>query len=213
MYCKSLKYYTIIAIFFGSNCFAQEPLEALFAGIAERNVATVSSFLRRGLSADSADMKGNTLLQISARTGDLPMVNTLLSFKANPKLRNALGETALMLAAVEGHVEVVRRLIDAGSEINGEGWTALHYAAWKGRLDVCKLLISKGADIDVRGPNGITPVMMAVRSGDLDTVKWLVWEVADLDAQTIDGATALSWAEKFELKEISAHLRQAGAKR
>jgi ankyrin repeat protein len=117
-----------------------------------------------------------------------------------------------MLAAVEGHVEVVRRLIDAGSDINGEEWTALHYAAWKGRLEVCKLLMSKGADIDARGPNGITPVMMAVRGGDLETVKWLVWEVADLEVQTIDGATALSWAEKFDLKEIAAHLRQAGAK-
>ena len=209
---KLLKYCILLSIFIGSNCFAQEPLEALFTGIAEHDVAAVSSYLRRGLSADSADIKGNTLLQITARTGDLPMVNALLSFKANPKLRNALGETALMLAAVEGHVEVVRRLIDAGSDINGEGWTALHYAAWKGHLEVCKLLMSKGAEIDARGPNGITPVMMAVRGGDLETVKWLVWEVADLEVKTIDGATALSWAEKFDLKEIAAHLRQAGAK-
>ncbi len=207
-----LKYYILVFFMLASNCFAQEPLEALFGAVAEHDVAKVSSYLRRGFSADSADSKGNTLLQITARTGDLPMVNALLSFKANPRLRNALGETALMLAAVEGHVSVVLRLIDAGSEINGDGWTALHYAAWKGHLDVCKLLIDKGADIDARGPNGITPVMMAVRSGDLDTVKFLVWEVADLNLKSVDGATALSWAEKFDLKEIVAHLRQAGAK-
>lgn len=207
-----MKYLLILFSFIASNCFAQEQLEALFASVAERDVAAVSAFLRRGLSADSADSKGNTLLQITARAGDLPMVNALLSFKANPRLRNSLGETALMLAAVEGHTEVVRRLIEAGSEINGEGWTALHYAAWKGHRDVCKLLIDKGADIDARGLNGITPVMMAVRSGNLETVKLLVWEVADLDVRAIDGATALIWAEKFGLKEIAAHLRQAGAR-
>lgn len=208
-----LKYWFLLLSFFCLNCFGQEPLEGLFAAVAERDVATVSAYLRRGLSADSADKQGNTLLQITSRAGDLPMVNALLAFKANPKLRNALGETALMLAAVEGRVDVVRRLIDAGSEINGEGWTALHYAAWKGHVEVCKLLIDKGAEIDARGPNGITPVMMAVRSGDLETVKLLVWEVADLDAQTIEGATALAWAERFGLKEIATHLRQAGAKR
>lgn len=209
---KSLKYIFLLFQLCIANCFAQEPLEALFASVAAHDVGAVSSYLRRGLSADSADKQGNTLLQITARSGDLPMVNALLSFKANPRLRNALGETALMLAAVEGHLDVVRRLIDAGSEINGDGWTALHYAAWKGHRDVCKLLIDKGADIDARGVNDITPVMMAVRSGDLDTVKLLVWEVADLEAKAVDGATALSWAEKFNLKEISAHLRQAGAK-
>lgn len=212
MNCNSLKYIFLFLQLCITNCFAQEPLEALFASVAEHDVAAVSSYLRRGLSADSADKQGNTLLQITARAGDLLMVNTLLSFKANPRLRNALGETALMLAAVEGHLDVVRRLIDAGSEINGDGWTALHYAAWKGRREVCKLLIDNGADIDARGVNGITPVMMAVRSGDLETVKLLVWEVADLDAKTTDGATALSWAEKFDLKTIAAHLRQAGAK-
>ena len=202
----------LLSFLLGENCFAQDSLDALFESAAEHDVAAVSAQLRRGLSPDSADNKGNTLLQVTARAGDLPMVNALLAFKANPRLRNALGETALMLAAVEGHVNVVRRLIDAGSELNGEGWTPLHYAAWKAHLDVCKLLIEKGADIDARGPNGITPVMMAVRSGDLETVKFLVWEVADLTLKSVDGATALSWAEKFELVEIAAHLRQAGAK-
>ena len=208
-----MKYILTVLLFTTGICFAQEPLDLLLKGVAERDVKTVSDLVRRGMSPDSADPKGNTLLQMSARTGDLPMVNALLGFRANPKLLNALGESALMLAAVEGHTAVARRLIEAGSEVNASGWSALHYAAWRAHVDVCKLLLENGADIDARGPNGITPVMMAVRSGDLETVKLLVWEVADLRFETIDGSTALSWAEKFGYGEIAQHLRNAGARK
>lgn len=208
-----MKYILLILLFVSGICLAQEPLDWLLKGVAERDVKTVSDLVRRGMSPDSADPKGNTLLQISARTGDLPMVNALLGLRANPKLLNALGESALMLAAVEGHTAVARRLIEAGSDVNASGWSALHYAAWRGRVDVCKLLLENGADIDARGPNGITPVMMAVRSGDLETVKLLVWEVADLGLETVDGATALGWAAKFQFQEIAQHLWNAGARK
>jgi len=141
------------------------------------------------------------------------MVDTLLQLRANPRLRNPLGETPLMMAAVQGHLGIVQALFKAGGDVSsGQGWSALHYAAWRGHADVCKFLLENGADIDARGPNGITPVMMAVRSGDLETVKWLVWEVADLSLKSVDGASALSWAEKLGMEDIAKHLRLAGEK-
>lgn len=59
-----------------------------------------------------------------------------------------VGTTALMLAASQGHTELVQVLIDAGADVNARdftGWTALHGAAYKGSSKVVLLLLEHGA--------------------------------------------------------------------
>ena len=59
------------------------------------------------------------------------------------------GRTALMIAAAEGHLDVVRLLVEAGSDLNivdAEGSTALSLARSYGNLDVAALLAEAGAD-------------------------------------------------------------------
>jgi ankyrin repeat protein len=59
------------------------------------------------------------------------------------------GRTALMIAAAEGHLEVVRLLVEAGSDLNvvdAEGSTALSLARSYGNLDVAALLAEGGAN-------------------------------------------------------------------
>jgi ankyrin repeat protein len=58
------------------------------------------------------------------------------------------GRTALMIAAIEGNPEVVRMLVEAGSDLNivdAEGSTALSLARSYGSLDVAALLAEAGA--------------------------------------------------------------------
>lgn len=58
------------------------------------------------------------------------------------------GRTALMIAAAEGHLQVVRLLIEAGSDLNvtdAEDSTALSLARSYGHLDVAALLEGAGA--------------------------------------------------------------------
>jgi len=58
------------------------------------------------------------------------------------------GRTALMIAAVEGHADAVRLLVEAGSDVNivvEEGSTALSLARGYGHLDVAALLEEAGA--------------------------------------------------------------------
>lgn len=58
------------------------------------------------------------------------------------------GRTALMLAAAEGHAEVVQMLIEAGSALDAvdeEGSTALWLARAAGHLDVAAALAAAGA--------------------------------------------------------------------
>jgi hypothetical protein len=59
-----------------------------------------------------------------------------------------LGLTALMIASIWGHTEIVRQLIAAGADLNAkiQNVGALFFAAGDGRLEIVKLLLAAGAD-------------------------------------------------------------------
>lgn len=73
--------------------------------------------------------------------------------------RNMAGNTALHMACANGHVEIVKILLDNSSLLavnsaNNEGNTALHWASLNGHEEIVKLLLSKGADADVVNKSG-----------------------------------------------------------
>jgi ankyrin repeat protein len=62
------------------------------------------------------------------------------------------GETALHLAAGEGHLEIVKLLLEHGADVNAKTAyeTALHLAAGEGHLEIVKLLLEHGADVNAK---------------------------------------------------------------
>jgi len=210
LFIKSLIF--VLLSFVGSAQGQSLQRDRLLDAVVENDIKTVRVQIQRGMSVETADPVGNTLLMLAAKEGRSDMVKTLLDLKANPRQRSSVGDSPLMFAALGGNVEIARLLVDRGAEINHSGWTALHYCAWAGKTDVCKFLLDKGANIDAESENGTTPLMMAVRGGHIATVKLLVWEFAELEVRNHDGATALQWALKGEHREIASHLKQAGAK-
>ena len=78
----------------------------------------------------------------------------------------------LLYAAVEGHLEVVRHLIDRGADVNVNrsfhealavpGVTPLHGAASGGHLEVARLLIASGARTDAKDKYGRSALQWAL---------------------------------------------------
>jgi ankyrin repeat protein len=103
----------------------------------------------------------------------------------------------LIAAAVEGHLEVVRYLLDEGADINlWTSWygTAIIAACSNGRLEVAALLLASGADA-APDRHGWTPLMAASGKVHTDIVELLLAHgCGDVDAQGFNGYVALHYA-------------------
>ena len=100
----------------------------------------------------------------------------------NLDVRDTRGRTPLMLAAREGHLDAVRRLLGNGASVcltDNEQGTALHAAARTRQVDVVKLLVAKGADVDARDKDGHPPLYLAVVRDRPETVSALLELGAD----------------------------------
>lgn len=116
--------------------------------------------------------------------------------KINLNTLNVLGESPLMLASLKGELELATQMVKKGADVNKTGWTPLHYAASNGHVAVIKLLLENYAYIDAESPNGTTPLMMASMYGNPESVKLLLDEGADPTLKNQLGLTALQFAER-----------------
>ena len=122
-------------------------------------------------------------------------VENLLQKPQDPNVRCAnTGNVPLQVAARNGHLEVVRLLLEAGVDKDaGNGATALISAAGNGHLEVVQLLLEAGADKDAAMTDGATCLHYAAGYGHSHVVRLLLEAKVDKDA-TADGGTALQFA-------------------
>ncbi|OLQ11117.1 Kinase D-interacting substrate of 220 kDa [Symbiodinium microadriaticum] len=102
-------------------------------------------------------------LDDAARCGLLHEVEALLQLPMDPDVvLNEYGHTPLMQASGNGHVEIVRLLLEAGAQkdaLDCDGTTALIWAAHDGRDSVVEVLLEAGVQKDIRENIGWTALM------------------------------------------------------
>jgi hypothetical protein len=115
----------------------------------------VEVLLKYGARTDAADDLGWTPLMLAAHTGFIDALEAMLrTDDAAPDVGNALDkqQTALMLAAAEGHLNAVKVLAVAGSDLDAtdsDGRTALNYAVSHAHHHVMQWLKNRGATLRV----------------------------------------------------------------
>jgi uncharacterized protein len=152
----------------------------------------------------------------AAESGDGPTALRLLSVKGTDvNAADADGSTALMYAAANGDLELVRGLIKAGANVklaSQLGTSAITEAAILGSAPILDALLRAGADPNYKTPNGETPLMAAGRSGKIDAAKVLLEAGADINAkETWGGQSALMWAAAQSQADMVKFLASKGA--
>lgn len=153
--------------------------------------------------------KSKTPLIVAARHGRRGCVKVLMKFKADIEIRgddyysDEVCAAALAAAVTNGHVDVVRCLVQNGADVNtrtNDDCTPLMIACKYGQLSVVTFLVEHGAIMDLQDKDGKTALHYAVhfehvsRNVVMNIVTFLVEQGADMDLQDKEGATALHYA-------------------
>ena len=95
---------------------------------------------------------------------------------------------------------------------DNDGNTPLLWASTDGHLQMAKLLITNGAEVDKASNHGETPLMLASLNGHLEVVNLLIEHQADVHLRNNGGKTALDIARRRGKTAIEKVLLSAGAK-
>lgn len=159
----------------------------------------------------------------AAENGFADVVNELIQQGANASYQMKEEDcccptwTPLMIAAAEGHPDVVRTLINAGAAVNAAnlyGRTALMFAAQYGFDDILLALVEKGADVNLvsNDKEGLSALMAASARGRKGVVEILLKNGADVNAKSRQGMTSLDYALKGGHADVVQLFKAAGAK-
>jgi ankyrin repeat protein len=132
---------------------------------------------------------------------------------SRPARPNALA-VALFEAALDGDIDSITKLLDAGANVNaaigGDG-SPLIGAAREGRLDAVRLLLDRGADVDMGVSGDGNALIMAAREGHVDVVTMLLDRGASIDHAVPGDENALIQASGNGRLEVVKLLVSRGA--
>lgn len=122
--------------------------------------------------------------------------------------------TWLHIAASEGKLEIVKKLIGLGIDINRRGGTfgggAINIAASEGYIEIVKYLLSCGAEMDVSEPER-NPLFAAIYGGHKDIVELLINNGIDISVKytgkNMTNMDAYDFAIERGQREIAAFLQ------
>lgn len=169
-----------------------------------------AAFLNRGNAAQQlfqhsgtqqaviVDANGQSPLQYAALQGNVGPVSAILKPPDIYDVPDTYGSTALMTAAMAGHVDVVARLLGSGkSNVRARdqsGSTALHVAAYYGHASCVELILRAGAEANALDGHGQTPLFHACGGGHADVAQALFQAGGSVHFVDGEGRSLLHWA-------------------
>ncbi len=176
----------------------------------------VTYLVAAGASVKLTRSTGETPLMTCARTGALKAVQVLLDHGADPNVAEEWhGQTALMWAAAERHIDVVRMLLENNADVHAvseAGSTVLLIAARENEPEIVSLLVEFGANVNDMAPDGVTPLIVATVRGHAALAMRLLEYGADPNT-IATGYTALHWASGSWHTELTGNLRGIATER
>ncbi|XP_006351067.1 ankyrin repeat-containing protein At5g02620-like [Solanum tuberosum] len=174
--------------------FQSEKMEKQQNGVMEKQKSfrivmerQVSFSIEKKRDKESPGKRGDAPLHLAARAGNLGKVKEIIQKFDNSKgvkellsLQNQQGETALYIAAENGHtlvvVEILKHLdLQVASLVANNGYDAFHVAAKQGHLEVLKELLHSFPNLVMAtDSSNSTALHTAAAQGHVDVVNLLL---------------------------------------
>ncbi len=169
-----------------------------------------------GLAVLTQQALAQSPLADAAEQKNFPVVQKLLQEKADVKVAQGDGSTALHWAVYWDNLATAKALLASGADAKAAtrlGATPLYLAAVNGNAAMLRVLLAAGADAKATIlQNEETPLMFAARSGSVEAVKVLLDAGAKPDDKdAYRGATALLFAAEQNHADVVQLLLERGA--
>lgn len=134
-------------------------------------------------------------IHLAANIGDLGLVREIITrCRSCVHSADAMLFTPLHWAAVKGHLDVVKFLVESDAHVNvrdDRGRTPLHRASDNDHLGVVSYLIQEGGAVNLPDNFGWTPIYQSIVCAELDVVQCLLENGASVNVRDIYGMTPL----------------------
>ncbi|PRW60055.1 serine threonine- phosphatase 6 regulatory ankyrin repeat subunit B-like [Chlorella sorokiniana] len=165
----------------------EDALLPMAAGLG--HVDMIERLMGAGFEVDDCTHYGCTALWMAAfhnPPNALACIDLLLSKGANINATSREKTTPLAMAAMQGHLDIVRRLLAApGRDVNVRTnlkGSALYLACQQGHPEIVQLLLDAGADVNIVTYDGAKVLSAAATSGNTDAMGRSAYDVARIAA-------------------------------
>ncbi len=164
---------------------------------------------------DEFDPDGRNYLHKVVSANEVEAAKILLTKGYKPNEPDAVGLTALHLAACTGNMDMMKALVGAHKKTNvnlvtHSGDTPLHIAVKNNQLEMIPYLHSLGAKLDVKDHLGCTPLNTAVIQGQTEAALQLIALGAKGDARLKQGYSTMHLASQMNNVVVMDALKQKG---
>ncbi|XP_044501992.1 ankyrin-3-like isoform X2 [Mangifera indica] len=161
----------------------------------------VLDVIKSGKIPKSSNISIFSPLMLVAQAGDIEALKALIRWgEVNLDYQDDNGFSAVMVAALKGHVEVFRLLVFAGADVklvNKSGKTAIMLSELNQNRDLFeKVMLEFALEKGNRFAGGFYALHCAARRGDLDAVKLLMSRGYDVNVPDGSGYTPLMLAAR-----------------
>jgi ankyrin repeat protein/L-ascorbate metabolism protein UlaG (beta-lactamase superfamily) len=193
------------------SIYGHSPLStAIWSG----NLEVVNLLIDHGADLQYRNSEGETALHLAAAKGSIPIAQMLLTRGLDVNTIDNGGRNPIC-QAMWGQPEMVRWLIDNGSQVNAmtdSTGSPLQYAVGQGDTSIVRTLLSHGANVNGHNANWSSPLYSAARDGNIATARILLEAGADPNLTGISGLlTPLHSAAMAGKKDLVELLLNHGA--
>ena len=173
----------------------------LYQAALDDDVEAMAEWLAVGANPNWIEPNSDSpLIILTAARGNVDTTQLLRDAGAELEVENRIGFTALHMAAINGHIEMITYLLDAGINVDTHSEnsrfhsTPLMNSIQNGQVESVETLITAGANVDIPDNHGDPAINWATFNSEFEALEMLLEAGADPNYVNDLGQTPLQFA-------------------